>query len=152
MKRIVAILLMTVLFFNWYGYQLMSSYLQDRADSQLEASLDKKNYDEYQLISIKIPLTDLSYYNSTTTFERVDGRIEVSGIVYNYVERRIYKDSLEMLCIPNTTAMVLTTAKNTFFQQVNDLQQNTPQGKKAPATPHSYKSFAKDYRCTTPDG
>jgi hypothetical protein len=148
MKRIVAILLMGLLFFNWYGYQLVSGYLQDRADRRLEASLDQAGYDQSQLISIKVPLTSLSYYNSSTNFERVDGQIEVNGILYKYVKRRIYKDSLEMLCIPNSSAMGLAAAKNAFFQQVNDLQQNTPQGKKSPAAPHSYKGFSKDY-CST---
>ena len=149
MKRLVAILLIGLLFFNWYGYQLVSGYLQDRADRRLEASLDQAGYDESQLISIKVPLTSLSYYNSSTTFERVDGQIEVNGVLYKYVKRRIYKDSLEMLCIPNSSAMGLAAAKNAFFQQVNDLQQNTPQGKKSPAAPHSYKSFSKDYCSTT---
>jgi len=137
---------MGVLFFNWYGYQLVSGYLQDRADRRLEASLDQAGYDESQLISIKVPLTSLSYYNSSTTFERVDGQIEVNGVLYKYVKRRIYKDSLEMLCIPNSSAMGLAAAKNAFFQQVNDLQQSAPQGKKAPASHSFAKTFSSsDY-------
>jgi hypothetical protein len=124
---------MGILFFNWYGYQLVSNYLQDRADQRLEASLDQKAYDESQLISIKVPITSLSYYNSSTNFERVDGQIDIGGIQYKYVERRIFKDSLEYRCIPNQVAMNLKNAKNTFFQLVNDLTHNG-QEKKAPHT------------------
>jgi hypothetical protein len=133
---------MGVLFFNWYGYQLLSNYWQDRADRRLEASLDKNNFDESLLVSVKIPITSLSYYNSSTGFERVDGQIEIGGVRYKYVKRRILQDSLELLCIPNMTAMKLQTAKNDFFRQVNDLQQQS-QGKKNNA--HSTSEISKDY-------
>lgn len=139
---------MGVLFFNWYGYQLLSNYWQDRADRRLEASLDNDNFDESQLISVKIPITSLSYYNSSTAFERVDGQIDIGGVHYNYVKRRILQDSLELLCIPNMTAMRLQTVKNEFFRQVNDLQQQT-QGKKN--NTHSTTDISKDY-CPAPAG
>jgi len=122
---------MGILFFNWYGYKLLSFYLEDKADRQLEARLDEDRYDESQLISIKVPSTHLSYYNSSTKFERVDGQIDVGGVQYKYVKRRLFNDSLELLCIPNNTAMNLQTARNQFFQLVNDIQQHNGQGKKS---------------------
>jgi len=132
MKRIAAILLLGILTFNWYGYKLLSSYLENRADRQLEANLDQDRYDESQLISIKVPASHLSYYNSATQFERVDGKIEVGGVQYKYVKRRLLNDSLELMCIPNHNAMKLQTARNQFFQLVNDIQQhNGQQGKKS---------------------
>ena len=141
-KHIAAILLMGILFFNWYGYQLLSSFLQDRATAGLEARLDQNKYDESQLVSVKIPITSLSYYNPSAGFERVDGQIEIGGIQYKYVKRRMFKDSLELLCIPNQASMSLQTARNDFFRQVNDLQQHNNQGKKAPVQ----KSFStSDY-------
>lgn len=154
MKRLAAILLVGILFFNWYGYQLLSNYWQDRADRRLEASLDKNDYDESSLISFKVPLTSLGYYNSDGSFERVSGRIEISGVSYQYVKRRIFKDSLEVLCIPNMASIKLQTAKNEFFGRVNDLQQQN-QGKKGNS--HPVKSNQKDYRPATagisvPDG
>jgi hypothetical protein len=137
---------MGILLFNWYGYQLVSNYMQDHADRRLEASLDKKDYDETQLLSIKVPVTSLSYYNSSANFERVDGQIDVSGVQYKYVERRIYKDSIEYRCIPNQMAMDLKSARETFFQLVNDLSHNGQEKK----TPHStqYKNVLQDY-CET---
>jgi hypothetical protein len=121
---------MGILCFNWFGYRLMTSWLEDRADRQLESRLDADNYDESQLLSIKVPSTHLSYYNSSRQFERVDGQIEIGGVAYKYVKRRLYNDSVELLCIPNHASMQLQTAKNDFFKLVNDLQLNG-QGKKA---------------------
>jgi len=145
LKRLAAILLMGILLFNWYGYQLVSNYMQERADRRLEASLDKRDYDENQLLSIKVPVTSLSYYNSSANFERVDGQVDIGGVQYKYVERRIFKDSIEYRCIPNQMAMNLKSARETFFQLVNDLSHNGQEKK----TPHStqYKS-SQDY-CET---
>ena len=106
-KRLAAILLMGILFLNWYGYQLLTRYMQARSDRRLEARLDRNEYDEYQLISLKIPITALAYYQSSSEFQRVDGQIEIGGVHYKYVKRRIFGDSLELLCIANHTAMKL---------------------------------------------
>ena len=106
------------------------------------------DYDDAQLTRIKIPLTTLSYYNGSTVFERVDGQIELNGVHYNYVKRRIFKDSLELLCIPNTTVTSLQKSKNDFFRQVNDLQQQT-QGKKNGSS--AIKDLSKDYTPTAMD-
>jgi hypothetical protein len=143
LKRLAAILLMGVLFFNWYGYQLLGNYWQNCAERGLAASFDQNNYDESALISFKVPLTSLSYYNSSPGYERVNGQIDIAGVRYQYVKRRIFGDSLEVLCLPNMTSMKLRTASNDFFRQVNDLQQQN-QGKKN--TTHPAKDNSKDYR------
>jgi hypothetical protein len=96
--------------------------MQETASAKLETQLDNNDYDENQLISIKIPVTYLPYYNNSKAYERIDGQIEIEGIQYKYVKRRIYNDSLEMLCIPDHDVMKLMSAKNEFFKFVNDLQ------------------------------
>jgi len=145
-KRIAAILLMGILFFNWYGYRLLTTWLEVKADHQLEARLDENSYDESQLVSIKVPSTHLSYYNSSTQFERVNGQIEIEGVHYKYVKRRLFNDSLELMCIPNHAAMKLAKVKNEFFKGVNDIRQDNGQSKKSDSTPGSSKNVnSTDY-------
>lgn len=129
-----------MLLFNWVGYRLFTSYLESKANTQLEAQLDNNNYDETQLVAIKVPVSHLAYYNTSTSFERVDGQMEIKGVTYKYVKRRLYNDSVELLCIPNDVVMQLNTAKDDFFKIVNDLQYNR-QGKKA----DSHKIFSKSF-------
>ncbi len=152
LKRLAAILLMGILFFNWYGYQLLTQYWQQQAETRLQARLDRNEYDESQLLRVKIPITALAYsndYSNTTgNFERINGNVDIRGVRYQYVKRRMFKDSLELLCIPNVTAMKLQQTKNDFFRQVNDLQQQN-QGKKSPASP--VKDLSKDYQPTAMD-
>ena len=143
MKKFFSILLISLLLFNWFGYQLFVYFSDERANVQLEAQLDENNYDEFQLISIKIPVTYLPYYNNSITFERVNGQVEIRGIPYKYVKRRIYNDSLEMLCIPNHAAIKSQQNKNEIFRFANDLQQE-----KKSAHNGSYKIFSLDFYTT----
>jgi len=117
--------------------------MEGKANTKLEAQLDNNNYDESQLISIKVPAKHLAYYNNSKQFERVDGEIEINGIQYKYVKKRLYNDEFEYLCIPNNDVNKLRTARDDFFKLVNDLQHNG-QGKKS--SPHSNtKTFIADY-------
>ena len=124
------------------GYQLFTSYIESKKNAELETQLDDNRYDESQLIAVKIPVTSLPYYNNSKSFERTDGQIEIAGVEYKYVKRRIYKDSLELMCIPNKTAMQLHSAKDDFFKLVNDLQ--CSQTKKANSHNENYKNFSLD--------
>ena len=89
----------------------------------LEAAIDKNSYSEDQLISIKKPI-NLPYYNNTKDFTRSYGEVEMNGMLYQYVKSRIYNDSLEMLCIPNTSKQQLLNAKDDFAQATFDLQKD----------------------------
>ncbi len=126
------------------GTGVLSSYLEEKANAILEMQLDENHYDEHQLISIKVPVDYLPYYNNSQLFERVDGEIEIDGVHYKYVKRRIYNDSLEMLCIPNTAVTALRSAQNEFFKFVNDLQRT---GTDKGTHPHhsASKSFSADF-------
>ena len=122
MKKTAAILILGLFLFNWLGYRVLTSLLQAHADTRLELQLDNNNYNESDLISLKIP-ANLPYYANSRSYERMDGQIEIDGIHYNYVKRRFYNDSLEYLCIPNKSKIRLNNAQNEFFKLVNDIQQ-----------------------------
>ena len=142
MKKTAAIMVLGILLFNWCGYQVLTAYLENRANAQLQTKLDSNNYKESELISVKVPVQNLSYYNSSTQFERVEGQIEIHGLQYSYVKRRLFNDSIEMLCIPNRSAIHLKNAKNDFFKLVNDIQR-PGQDKKADS--HTFKNITGDY-------
>jgi hypothetical protein len=123
LKKIVSISLLFLFLFNLFGYRLLISYLERRADTQLIAQLNENNFDESRLISIKVPAIHFSDYVNARPFERVDGQIEIKGVMYNYVKRKLFNDSLELICIPNTRATKLRSADSEFFKLVNGLTQ-----------------------------
>jgi hypothetical protein len=143
-KRIAVIFLLCLLLFNWIGYQLYTAILQRSADKTLIADLDHHNYTDRDLISIKVPAVHLSSYVNSTEFVRVDGKVEIGGVQFNYVKRRYIQDSIELLCIPNQKSTRLQSAKDEFFKLVNDLQ-HPGQSKKTDQHSNTFKGFNADY-------
>ena len=123
MRKIAAILLLLVFVFNLFGYRLFVSFMVSSVDQSLEISLDNNDYSEAQLISIKKPI-NLPYYNNAKDFTRAYGEVEMNGVHYKYVKSRIYNDSLEMLCIPNTSKQQLLESKDKFTDVVFDIQKD----------------------------
>jgi hypothetical protein len=147
-KRIAAILLLSLLLFNWIGYEVYTAILQGQADKSMITSLDENNYNDADLISFKVPAVHLSSYVNSKEFQRVDGTVDINGIQYNYVKLRYTGDSLELLCIPNRTSTSLQNAKNEFFKLVNDLQ-HPGQSKKSDQNHTSFKGYNADYNADT---
>ena len=138
LKKITAIFFLIIFAFNWFGYRLMYDFMQKQANKQLEVALDNNHYDESQLIELKVPV-NLPYQTSWSSYQRYDGEIEISGVKYKYVKRKLANDTLYLKCIPNTKEMNLQTAKNDFFKITNDLTQN-----KTPKKTDNFGSFFKN--------
>lgn len=124
MKKIAAILLLAIFVFNLFGYRLFVSYMVNATDNSLQANLDNSLYSDEELISIKTPV-NLPYYNNQSSFSPAYGEIEMNGTLYKYVKSRIYNDSLEMLCIPNTAKQQLLNAKDNFTHVVFDIEKSS---------------------------
>lgn len=104
--------------------------MQKKADIQLEAKLDKNDYQETDLIEISVPL-NLPYQTDQADFERVDGEIEMDGTLYKYVKRKIERGHLVLKCIPHHKKEQVLNARDVFFKLVNELQQDQPDKKSA---------------------
>lgn len=126
MKKLFAILLLTTHLFNMAGYSLFFQYFINQSDAQLAVTLDNHTYNDNELLEVKVPL-NMPYITNTASFERVNGELDVQGLHYNYVKRKVSGDTLYLLCIPNVTKTNLYNAK-ADFQKANS---EAPTGKKA---------------------
>jgi hypothetical protein len=131
--------------FNWFGYQLLTGYLQSKADARMVAQLDRNDYDESQLIEIRVPI-NLPYHNDWQEFERYDGEIEIDGIHYKYVKRKVENGELVLLCIADQSRQMLQTARDDFFRLVNDLQHNSTNKKADSGNSVAFKNITSEYR------
>lgn len=134
-RKISAICLLVILLFNTGGYRFYFNQLESAASAQLTVRLDNQQYEDKDLIEIRVPV-NLPYQTNWTDFERYNGEIVIEGVHYNYVKRKLYNDTLILLCIPNTEKMRLYNARETFFSLVNDLQQSSDH----PASPTPLKT------------
>jgi hypothetical protein len=120
LKQIAAILFFCVLLFNLFGYRVFIDYLQNR-EAQEPCTPFNNNINDQDLVSIKVATVLPPYSENSKTFEWIDGEVTVNGIIYQYVKRRIFNDSIEYLCIPDVSKMRFQLAKADFFKLSNDL-------------------------------
>ena len=94
--------------------------MQDKMDAVMVARLDKGYYHEEELVTVKTPI-HLPYQTSWKEFERVDGDINLNGIKYKYVKRKLVNDTMVYLCIPHEEKTQFEAKANDFFGKTNDL-------------------------------
>ena len=130
--------------FNWFGYRLVSNYFDQKAANQMVRLIDENNYNESELVSVKMPI-NLPYYSNNPKFERVEGEMEINGVVYQYVERRVYNDSLEIRVLPNQDRLHIKNAKESFDKLASDFDQKLTDKKSVPVNKSSVKVISFDY-------
>ncbi|MEP6928105.1 MAG: hypothetical protein ABI834_10735 [Ginsengibacter sp.] len=143
MKKLTALFFLILFLFNLFGYRLVVEYMQQKVNDQLETRLDNNSYDESQLIELKVPI-HLPYQTSWASYQRYNGEIEINGILYKYVKRKVANDTLFLMCIANTKKMHLETAKDDFFKITNDLMQNN-NSKKSDNSKSAFKNLQSEY-------
>lgn len=111
--------MLVLLLFNLVGYTLAFNFFQAQSHRALSQQVDNNDYDQEDLVEIKIPL-NLPYMSTNTDFERIDGTVESGGVYYNYVKRKIDRDTLYMLCLKNERSTQLEKSKNDFRAGVHD--------------------------------
>jgi hypothetical protein len=144
LKKLAAILLILTFLFNLGGYRLWFYYQQQQSDEKLEAVLDNEEYNEEDIITLKVPIS-LPYQTNWKEFERAEGEINYNGKIYKYVKRKIYNGELILLCIPDHNRMRLETAKGDFFRLANDLVQNNSSKKSNDSKAITYKNLLNEY-------
>jgi hypothetical protein len=122
----------------------LSNYFDQKASDHLVSLIEQNNYDESDLVSVKTPI-NLPYYTNNPTFERVDGEMEINGIVYQYVERRVYNDSVEIRILPNQDRLQIKNAKESFDKLASDFDQKLMEKKTVPVNKSSVKMINFDY-------
>ena len=144
MKKLATILLLLLLTFNFVGYRLFFSVLQQRADNNIVAKIDKQDYSDADLLTLTVPLS-MPYITDSKDFERTDGEITLNGTVYHYVERKISNGNLILKCLPNDEKTHLQTAKEDFFKLANEFQNNTSSKKSGDNSSQVIKLVISDY-------
>jgi hypothetical protein len=115
--------------------------MQDHADQNLESRIDNNDYDESQLIEIRVAL-NMPYQERFTDFERHYGEVTLDGIVYRYVKKKIEGDILILKCIPNHSKQLLIKTADDLTRSNSGQDQDNPGKNRA----NSFaKIFSGDY-------
>ena len=120
---------------------MIISILQNKADANLEVSIDNKDYDESQLVEMRVEL-NMPYQDRHTEFERHYGEITIEGKAYSYVERKIEGNVLVLKCIANQQRQDLKE-KSDAITKANSGQDQ--QGNNNKQSNSFLKIFGSDY-------
>jgi hypothetical protein len=120
LRKIASIILLVVLLFNMVGYRAWFYYAEMKSDAAMEASMDKDQYDQDNIVSINIAL-DNPYQIEQKSFERVNGELSFQGKTYKYFRRRVSNGNLTIQCLPDQNKMVLKKARAEYASNANDL-------------------------------
>ena len=95
----------------------------------------------------------MPYITNLSNYERVDGEMEVNGIYYNYVKRKVYNDTLYLMCLPNKNKTRLSSARNEYAANTQDAPANPKNSgasfKKHPGT-SEYRQPVMQFSITAP--
>lgn len=142
-KKVVTILLLGLLLFNFIGYKLLFYALEKSADNKITAAIDKNNYNDADLITLTVPLS-MPYIQDSKDFERKDGEITLNGKVYHYVKQKISQGNLVLLCLPDEQKTQLQNAKSNYCKLTNEFQDNNS-SKKSGDNGHVVKFSVSDF-------
>ena len=106
-----AILLLLIFLFNLAGYRVMIYFLLKHSAQKLEAMIDREEYLEEELFEMRVPM-NMPYQQRFSTFERYYGQINIEGIEYTYVKRKVEGNILILKCLPDHVS--------TRLQQIRD--------------------------------
>lgn len=112
--------------FNIAGYRLFFGFAEQQASAQLAAQVERQAYDADEIITLAVPLT-LPYQTDWTDWEQVRGEIEIDGIRYQYVQRKVEGGQMYLQCLPNKQQAKIESARDRFFQLANVFQDDNTQ-------------------------
>jgi hypothetical protein len=152
LKKGIAILLLAIYLFNLAGYSLVFGYFIDQSEQKFAEQLDENKYKDAELVEISIPF-NLPYTQNNSGFESLEGTVELQGVLYSYVKRRICNDTLYIMCLPNRQKTQLLKEKSRYAGEVNDFattkkEKESTAKKAAPA--NEYNNTITGYRFMVP--
>lgn len=100
---------------------MLFDYLQHRSGTKLTSRIDRNDFDESELVELKVPL-DMPYTTTWSEYERLEGEITIDGQHHNFVKRKMVGDTLYLLCIPNTQKDKLASSEKAYSKKVNDFE------------------------------
>lgn len=136
--------MLALFLFNLGGYRLWFYYVQQQSDARFEASLDKNNYNEKELITLEIPLS-MPYLTDKADCERVDGEVNIKGKIYKYVKRKVTDGKLVLYCLPDEQKTSLQSAKQAYLRFANDVNNNGQDHSKKTGQSQFAGGFSHDF-------
>lgn len=123
MKKLIAILLLSIHLYNLGGYMVVFQYFIYQANKFNEEQISKNLYKTSDLVEIKIPVS-LPHISNWNRYERISGAVQLQENWYNYVKLKMTRDTLFVMCVPNYKTTRLINANVIYAREVSEAPLN----------------------------
>jgi hypothetical protein len=120
LKRLFAILLLGVHLFTIGGYTLFFQYYINQSDVQIVKQIYDNKIDQSKFIELKIPV-HFPTVQDETEYAEVIGQIQLKDAYYNYSRLKMTRDTMFLVCTPNTTKTRLVNANIITAKEIADV-------------------------------
>ena len=110
-------------------------YFISRSDNQIVKQLYDNKISNGKLIQLKMPV-HMPTLEDWTDYANIQGQVQLNNAYYNYVRLKMTKDTLYLICLPNTVKANLAKANIIMTKNLNDV----PLSKKGPNTSSTKKA------------
>ncbi len=152
MKKTIAILLLSIHLFNFVGYAAIYNYFIQQSENKIQRTIDSRAYDKTTVTILKTPL-HLPYYSGSAEFEKLTGEVDIAGTHYTYIERKVSRDTLYLVCLLNTEKTALSKAKNECIKETSPLpsdgKKDNPSSTKKSVVGSEYPPTVLEYSFTS---
>jgi hypothetical protein len=114
--------MLCLMLFNLGGYAVLFQYVIYRADAAIIENINHNRYKSAELVEVKIPV----HLNTQDWHEYaiISGQVQLKDHSYNYAELKLTRDTMYLLCIPDSDRSRLINAHIIYAKQVNDIPLN----------------------------
>jgi hypothetical protein len=149
-KKIIALLLLFIHFYNIGGQLLFHEYLVYQSDKLFDKEINQNHYNVDDLTEIRIPI-NMPGLENWKSYQNLRGRIQFGNTAYNYVKIKMTRNAIYLVCIPNYATTHLYDINIINATQIPDIpvpkKDHVPFGKINLAT---YNHQSMYYKFSTP--
>jgi hypothetical protein len=120
LKKLVAIVLLSIHLFNIGGQLAFHQFLVYRSDKFFNDQISKNHYKLDDLSEIKVPV-NMPGITDWTSFQNLSGRVQFKDASYNYVKIKITRHAIYLICVPNYETTHLSDQNIISARQIADI-------------------------------
>jgi hypothetical protein len=128
MTRAIAIFLIAIHLMNIIGNYGIIINLETIHQKEISEQLNEDKFAGSAAITLRIPFS-LPYSTHSENYERVSGRIEYEGQVYQLVKQKFHNDTLFIVCVEDARLTEIKDVFKNFAASMNDTHDGSTSGK-----------------------
>jgi hypothetical protein len=124
MKRSISIVMLIIFLLNTVGYYGFFIGVLASQQNLISQELDQDEFVGSDAITFRIPLS-IPYHTDVNEYERVQGKFEKDGEVFQLVKQKMLNDTLYVVCVKDGESKKINQALTDYVKTFSDGHDNS---------------------------